>query len=64
MGELDREDANTASPSQDQHTLAGLQVTVIEDALPGSRRADGNGGRLGKTQCFWFQRQSILCCTG
>src|SRR6266487_190895 len=57
-GKLDRKEADTTGTTQNQHTLAWLQVAMIEEALPGGRRTNGNSGRLVEAQTFGLQRQS------
>jgi hypothetical protein len=58
-GELDREGANAASRTLNQDTPARLQISVIKKTLPGSSRANGDGGGLVKADRCWFERELV-----
>jgi hypothetical protein len=45
--ELDRERTHRDRGSVDQHALAGSQPAVVEEALPGGQRRQGDRGALG-----------------
>src|SRR5436305_505826 len=58
-GKLDSKRADTASGSLNQNTLAGLQLSIVEERLPGGCRSHRYGSRLIKIQCLWLECKGL-----
>ena len=53
FGELDREMTDPTRSAMDQHSLAGLQMPMLEEPLPGGKGADGDRCSLNGSKGEW-----------
>jgi hypothetical protein len=59
-GDLHGECANASSRTVDQHSLPGLNLPLVAEALKGRRSRDRDGGRLLEGDIGGFVRQAVF----